>query len=200
MALRDFETRTWPAVGVVLAVIWLFVRGVRMDPANILGEFLIGLAVGLPVVFVFRRLYVPRTRIGRHLRAAPYGALYVAAFLREVATANIDVAWRVLAPSMPIEPAVIVLPLRVESDAAVTTIANSITLTPGTVTMDYDEEKNALYIHAIDGRDPESVVSPIRTWEDYALVVFSEEKQPGDPAPEFELGRNHQDRKGGDAE
>jgi len=199
MALRDIEVRTWPAIGVVLAIIWLFVQGVKADATSVAAGLLTGLLVGLPVVFVFRRLYVPETRVGRHVRVAPYGVLYVLAFLWEVLTANIDVALRVLRPSMPIHPEVIVLPLRVETDAAVTTIANSITLTPGTVTMDHDEERNALYVHAIDGRDPESVIEPIRTWEDYALVIFSEEKQPSDPAPDFELGRPDGDVTGEEA-
>ena len=86
---------------------------------------------------------------------------------------------------MPIEPAVIEIPLRVESDLAITTIANSITLTPGTLTMDYDETRNALNVHAIDGRDPAGVVEPIRAWEDYALSIFDEERSPADPAPEI---------------
>jgi multicomponent Na+:H+ antiporter subunit E len=173
----------WPVVGVGLAVLWLFVRGTSLSPRGIVGEFLVGLAVGLPVAFLFRRLYADRTALARNVRAVPYGGLYAANFLFELVTANVDVAWRVLAPSQPIDPGVVVIPLRVESDAAVTTIANSITLTPGTLTMDYDEAENALYVHAIDASDPRSVVEPIRTWEDYALVVFDEDRQPGDPVP-----------------
>lgn len=85
---------------------------------------------------------------------------------------------------MPINPDVLEVPLRVETDLAITTIANSITLTPGTLTMDYDEERNALYVHAIDGRDRDSVVDPIRTWEDLALRMFDESRDPGDPVPD----------------
>ena len=176
--------RKWPVVGVLLAVLWLFVRGVALDPASILGEFLIGLAFGLPVAFAFRRFYTERTALGRNLRALPYAGVYVALFLKELLTANIDVAYRVLAPSMPLEPGVVVVPLRVETDAAITTIANSITLTPGTLTMDYDEETNVLYVHGITGRNREAVVEPIRAWEDYALVIFDEERKPGDPVPQ----------------
>ena len=83
---------------------------------------------------------------------------------------------------MPIRPDVIAIPLRVESDAAVTTIANSITLTPGTLTMDHDAATNTLYVHAIAAKDRESVVSPIRTWEDYALVIF-EGRDPNTEIP-----------------
>jgi multicomponent Na+:H+ antiporter subunit E len=81
----------------------------------------------------------------------------------------------------------VVVPLRVQTDGAITTIANSITLTPGTITMDYDEETNALYVHSIDATDMDDIVDPIRTWEDYALVIFDEEGKPGDPVPELPM-------------
>ena len=181
----DGERPTWPAVGVVLAVIWLFVNGVPLEPAALAGQFLVGLVLGLPLAYASRRFYWPDTDPWRLLRATPYMALYVVVFVKDVVVANLDVAYRVLAPSMPIEPAVIEVPLRVETDVAVTTIANSITLTPGTLTMDYDDGRNALSVHAIDGRDPAAVVRPIRRWEDYALVIFDERLKPGDPVPEL---------------
>ncbi|MFB6360274.1 MAG: Na+/H+ antiporter subunit E [Halobacteriales archaeon] len=176
-------TRTWYVTAGTLAVLWLFVRNVPVTPRSLLGEFLIGLLVGVPIAYFSRRLYGETVDLGRTARAGPYAARYVAIFIRDVVKANFDVAYRVLAPWMPVEPAVIVLPLRVESDLAVTTIANSITLTPGTLTLEHDDAENALLIHAIDGRDREAVVAPIRRWEDLALVIFDEESEPGDPAP-----------------
>jgi len=178
-------TKKWPVMGVLLAVLWLFVRGVALDPMAILGEFLIGLALGLPIAFALRRFYTEQTALARNVRALPYSTLYVAVFLKELLTANVDVAYRVLAPGLKIDPDVVVVPLRVQTDAAITTIANSITLTPGTLTMDYDEETNALYVHGITGRNRQAVLDPIRTWEDYALVIFDEERKPGDPVPEI---------------
>ena len=194
------KPRKWPVVGVLLAVLWLFVRGVALDPAAILGEFLIGLAFGLPVAFAFRRFYTERTDLTRNLRALPYAGIYVGLFLKELLTANLDVAYRVLAPSMPIEPDVVVVPLRVETDAAVTTIANSITLTPGTLTMDYDDETNTLYVHGITGKNRQAVVGPIRAWEDYALVIFDEERKPGDPVPEAPVATREGRADGGEPE
>ena len=180
--------RKWPVVGLVLAVLWLFVRGVAPGDTleatlrTLLGEFLIGLAVGLPTAFALRRYYLPRVSIGRDIRVLPYAALYLVVFVRELLTANLDVAYRVLAPSMPIRPDVIAIPLRVESDAAITTIANSITLTPGTLTMDHDAATNTLYVHALTGGNREAVVEPVRTWEDYALVIF-EGRDPNTEVP-----------------
>ena len=181
-------TRKWPLIGVALAVLWLFVRGVALEPSRILGEFLIGLVVGMPVALVFRRMYADDVSVSRAARATPYALLYFGVFAKELLTANVDVAYRTLAPDPGLEPDVVVVPLRVRSDAAITTLANSITLTPGTLTMDYDEETNALYVHGITGRNREDVVDPIRTWEEYALVIFDEEGKPGDPIPELPVG------------
>lgn len=178
----------WILAALIMTVLWLFIRGVPLVPRVILGEILIGLVFGGLVAFGFRRLWPGEADISYGLRAVPYGLLYLTAFLKELVVANVDVAYRVLAPSMPIEPAVIYLPLRVQRPIAISTIANSITLTPGTLTMDYDEEANALYVHTINGTDPEGVVEPIRRWEDYALVIFDEQLNPGDPAPDIRLG------------
>ncbi|MFC4543337.1 Na+/H+ antiporter subunit E [Halosolutus amylolyticus] len=188
------RVRTWPVAGVVFALLWILVRGVELTPSAVVGQFLIGLAVGLPVAFGFRRLFVKRIDLDRGTRALPAAVRYFVAFSWEIVRANLDVAYRVLSPEMPIEPEVILVPLRVETDLAVTTIANSITLTPGTVTLDHDEETNALYVHAVDGRHPEAVVEPIREWEDAALVMFDEEASPDDRPPEIVVSGGERDR------
>ncbi len=177
-------TRKWPFGGLVLAVLWLFIQGIPLTPTDVVRELLVGLAVGLPIAFAVRNLFSPPQSVRSSIRTAPYVVLYVLVFVYEVITANLEVAYRVLLPSLPIYPDVIEVPLRVESDLAITTIANSITLTPGTLTMDYDPERNSLYVHAIDGQDREAVLAPIRRWEEYALVVFNERYDPGDPIPD----------------
>ncbi|GAA0659886.1 Na+/H+ antiporter subunit E [Salarchaeum japonicum] len=176
--------KRWQATGVALAVLWLFVRGVRFTARNLAQESLIGLALGLPTAYVFREFFTGRVNLVRLARTVPYAVLYIAVFLWELLTANFDVARRVVDPRLPIEPRVVTVPLRVERDIAITTIANSITLTPGTLTMDYDDDQNALYVHAMAATTDEEVIDPIRTWEDYALVIFDEELKPGDPVPE----------------
>jgi multicomponent Na+:H+ antiporter subunit E len=175
--------RRWPVLGIALGVLWLFVRGPPFTPTGLLAEFLPGLAFGLPVAYLLRNFYAAEVDLTGAVRAVPPAVAYAALFAKELLTANLDVAYRVLAPSMPIEPGVVEVPLRVQSDLAVTTIANSITLTPGTLTMDYDDDTNTLYVHAISGADRESVVDPIRSWEDYALRIFAEEREPADPVP-----------------
>lgn len=181
------NAKRWLVAGIAFAVLWVFVNGASLTATSLLGTFLVGLAVGLPVAFVFRRLYEEEFDITRPVTAAPSIVAYVLLFLKEIVLANVDVTYRVLAPRMPIEPQVIYIPLRVQTDLGVTTIANSITVTPGTIALDHDPDENALYVHIIDGRDPEAVVEPIRQWENYALTIFDEEHTPDDPPPEIRV-------------
>jgi multicomponent Na+:H+ antiporter subunit E len=178
-------TRSWPVIGTLFGVLWVFVQGPPIAPAPLLGALLVGLAVGLPLAYVFRRLYADTVDLRRSARGVPYAVLYLLTFIREAIVASLDVTYRVLTPSKPIEPEVILIPLRVQTELGVTTIANSITMTPGSLTLDYDSTENALYIHVIDGRSPEEIVAPIRDWEDYALSIFDEELSAGDPSPDF---------------
>lgn len=180
-------TRRWLVAGILFGVLWVFVQGARLTPRSLVGTFLVGVVIGMPVAYVFRRLYEEEVDIAQSLAAVPYVVFYVAAFGKEIIVANVDVAYRTLVPWSAIDPQVILVPLRVETSLGITTIANSITLTPGTVTMDHDPDENALYIHAVDGRDPDAIAAPIRHWENYALRIFDERLGPGDEPPEIRV-------------
>ena len=73
---------------------------------------------------------------------------YIPLFIIEMIKANIDVARRVINPKLPINPGIVKVKTDLESDYAKLFLANSITLTPGTLTMDVIEDN--LYIHWID--------------------------------------------------
>jgi multicomponent Na+:H+ antiporter subunit E len=181
------KVRRWIVAGVLFGVLWVFVSGASITPRSLLANVLVGLAVGFPVAYIFRRLYEEEVELVRPFVAVPYVVLYLLVFFKEVIVANVDLVYRVFSPRMPIEPQVIFVPLRVETSLGITTIANSITITPGTVTLDYDHEENALFVHAINGRDPTALVEPIRAWENYALQIFDEERTPEDPPPEIRV-------------
>ena len=72
---------------------------------------------------------------------------YIPRFTVEVLRANFDVAWRVIHPDMPSNPGIIKIKTTLKSDIALTILANSITLTPGTITLDIDEKQGELMIH-----------------------------------------------------
>jgi len=181
------KTRRWIVAGLLFAVLWIFVRGPAVTARPLAATAVVGMAVGLPIAYVFRRLYEEEIRVEQPVTAVPYVVLYLLVFFKEVLVANVDVAYRVLVPGRALEPQVILVPLRVETSLGITTIANSITITPGTVALDHDPDRNALYVHMIDGRAPHEVVEPIRRWEDYALLIFDERRSPSDPAPSITI-------------
>jgi len=71
-------------------------------------------------------------------------------FLWECFKANLDVAYRVLHPRLPINPGIVKVRSKLTTDTALTFLANSITLTPGTMSVDIDKDNGILYIHWID--------------------------------------------------
>ena len=64
--------------------------------------------------------------------------------------ANLHVAYIVLHPMLPIKPGIIKIKTKLKKDTSLTFLSNSITLTPGTLTIDIDPDKQNLYIHWID--------------------------------------------------
>ncbi len=108
----------------------------------------------------------------RWLWGIAYAAYYF--FVAEV-KAHLDVTKRILSPSMPINPGIVRVPYRVETDYAITAVANSITNTPGTVVVDIDPRKGLFYVHWIDVKtlDPEECRKNIsESFERFAKKVF----------------------------
>jgi multicomponent K+:H+ antiporter subunit E len=97
----------------------------------------------------------------RGARAAP--ALRLSGVLLwDVLVANVRVAALVLGPRARLRPAFFLVPLDVESPTAVALLAAAISLTPGTVSADYDPRAHALLVHALDAADPEAEVARIK--------------------------------------
>ena len=85
----------------------------------------------------------------------------IAMFVRELILSALKVAWLVLQPRMRIRPAIIAYPLTVTTDAQITLLANMITLTPGTLSVDVSADRRTLYIHAIDIASKEALIGDI---------------------------------------
>jgi multicomponent Na+:H+ antiporter subunit E len=86
---------------------------------------------------------------------------YMFIFLIALLKANLDVAKRVINPKLPINPGIVAYKTKLKNDTAKVFLANSITLTPGTLTVDVIDD--TLYIHWIDvvSKDPQKIYSEI---------------------------------------
>ena len=117
------------------------------------GNLLAGVVVASIVGFMMGDLVIQRPHLLRHPRRYIYFLFhYVPVFLWEVLKANIDVAYRVIHPQLPIKPGIVKVETSLQSDIACTLLANSITLTPGTLSVDIDKDNSVLYVHWIDVR------------------------------------------------
>jgi multicomponent Na+:H+ antiporter subunit E len=77
------------------------------------------------------------------------------AFLMEFGRSVLRVSKLVLSPRMTFSPGIFVFPLTLERDFEITLLANLITLTPGTLTVDVSDDRKSLLVHAIDSPDPD---------------------------------------------
>ena len=99
--------------------------------------------------------------------------IYLVIFTWECIKANFDVAYRVLHPAMPIKPGIVKVKLELKSEFARTMLANSITMTPGTISVDLVDD--ILFVHWIYVRseDPDVYSQKIAgKFEKYIKKIF----------------------------
>jgi len=102
-----------------------------------------------------------------------YMIQYLLVFIRELIKSNLDVARRVISPSLPINPGIVKFKSKLPTDYSKMVLANSITLTPGTLSIDIIDD--TFYIHWIDVKttDPEKAFTEIaETFEKILLKIF----------------------------
>lgn len=99
-----------------------------------------------PVAFSDQPSFV---RVGKQLLRL---VIYAPYLLKEIAVANLQIAYVVLHPDLPIDPEVVELRAAIWGDTAVTTLANSITLTPGTLTISVTDRAFAIHSLTVDSR------------------------------------------------
>jgi len=114
---------------------------------------LVGIFVALFAAYLTGDLFIKRPYVLKHPpRYWYFLVFYVPTFLWQCFKANIDVAYRVLHPKLPVNPGIVKVKTKLKSDTGLTFLANSITLTPGTLTVDIDRNNGVLYVHWIDVR------------------------------------------------
>lgn len=139
---------------IVLALGWAAATGSFTLP-----NLLLGALISVACLFVVRG-YVSRPNLlPRAFRIVALGWL----FITELVASALRVARLVLRPDLNayIRPAIIAFPLSLSSDAEITLLANLITLTPGTLSVDVSADRRFLYIHAIHVTDREAFIKEI---------------------------------------
>ena len=114
-------------------------------------HLIIGIFVAAFVAYMTGDLFIGRPGVLKHPRRYWYFIVYyLPVFLWECLKANIDVAYRVAHPRLPINPGIVKVKTKLKTNTALTFLANSITLTPGTMSVDIDKDNGILYVHWIN--------------------------------------------------
>jgi len=138
------------AVFILSLIFWLLITFKFTVP-----NFIVGSVAALICSAIFARYYF--INVYKFLQPHRYMwlAIYLFIFIWACIKANLDVAYRVLHPAMPIRPGIVKVKTTLKSEFAKTLLANSITMTPGTITVDIIGDY--MYIHwiYIRSEDPE---------------------------------------------
>jgi multicomponent Na+:H+ antiporter subunit E len=132
---------------------WLAVLWCLLWEQFTLGFFVTGFLLGAATLYVTRDLI---QFVDVHYKPLVIARLTFV-FLYELIVANVQVAWLIVRPRMRLTPAMFRLPIELKSDVLITALANMISLTPGTLTVDVAEDRQTLLIHCLNTNDVEKV-------------------------------------------
>jgi multicomponent K+:H+ antiporter subunit E len=121
-------------------------------------HILLGLTLGILIPFITRAFWPEQARVRYLLPLLRYFRILVV----DIVHSNLIVARRILWYPNQLTPGFITYPLELEDDFAITILASTISLTPGTVSAHYDADAGTLLIHALHVTDEEELIQQIK--------------------------------------
>lgn len=92
-------------------------------------------------------------------------------FVVELVKASVDVATAVFSDTSKLRPAILAVPLTVRTDMGIATLANIVSLTPGTTSLHVSDDKRVLYVHVLDRQSDEQVIADIKNRLERAVLA-----------------------------
>ncbi|PMR82880.1 Na+/H+ antiporter subunit E [Halomonas urumqiensis] len=142
-----------PLFSLFLALLWLLL----VNDFSV-AHTLLGLALGVAIPAVTHAFWPEEARIKRPLPLLRY----VLVLLVDILRSNLVVALRILRPARHLQPGFFLYPLTLDDDFAITILASTISLTPGTVSLHYDAKAQTLLVHALHLEDEADTIATIR--------------------------------------
>jgi multicomponent Na+:H+ antiporter subunit E len=151
-------------LNVLLALTW----------SAVMGEFTLGtFTVGFVLGYLILALAQPVVGGSGYSRKAGRIIALLLFFVWELVVASVRVAHDVVTPTHRARPGVLAIPLDATSDGEITVLANLISLTPGTLSLEVSEDRRVLYIHAMFIEDPDAIRREIKEgFERRVLGIF----------------------------
>lgn len=142
-----------PVLSLVIVALWLGLAG-----SVSVGQVLLATLLGLLLPWLTQSFWPNRPRVARPVA----GARLAVIVLFDIVVANWQVARRVLGPLDRLHPRFIEVPLDIEDNFVATILGGIVSMTPGTVSVDIDQERRLLLVHALDVEDPETAIRTIK--------------------------------------
>lgn len=154
-------------------VLNLFFAGawVLVNNAYSIIDFIIGFLLGLGCLWLTRPFGLDKSYF-RRLKATGVLLIY---FHYEMMVSVFRVAWDVLTPTPKSTPDIVHVPLDAKTDVEITLLANMVSLTPGTLSLDITRERTHLVVHAMFARDHDAVISAIKNGLEKKLLEVTRE-------------------------
>ncbi|WP_081208537.1 Na+/H+ antiporter subunit E [Salegentibacter sediminis] len=148
----------------LLTFIWVALTG---DFA--FNNYIFGFVLSFFILWVISR----EKRKYNYFTLVPKLIAFVFYFLIELVKANLQVAYEVSTPNLKMKPGIVKVPLDIQSDIGITLLANMISLTPGTLSLDVSNDKKVLFVHAMYITDKEEFIQGIKNgFEKRLLDIF----------------------------
>lgn len=151
----------------VLALVWMALRA-SFRPV----DFIVGFVIGFGIIMLTHRAFGVTS--SNYSRKSWQIVRFIGFTFWNIIKANVAVARIVLSPQMNIHPGILAVTMDSCSDVGMTSLANLITLTPGTVTLDVASDKCTLYIHFMNVDDPDALRSEIKNYFERRVVEVFE--------------------------
>ncbi|MFU8838754.1 MAG: Na+/H+ antiporter subunit E [Thiohalomonadaceae bacterium] len=148
----------------ILALVWAALWG---DFSG--GTLVVGFIIGYLVLAIALR---DLPDFARYVARVPKAINFFLYFNRELLKSNLKVAYDVLTRTHYMKPGVIAFALRAEKDGEIAIVANLISLTPGTLSLDVSSDRRVLYIHVMYLTDEAQVVDDLRDLERRILDIL----------------------------
>jgi multicomponent Na+:H+ antiporter subunit E len=151
-------------LNLVIAFVWMFLND-HWGPVSLF----MGYVIGLGLIYFLRRFLSTEFYLRRVFAIISLLLL----FIKELILSSISVLKQILSPKLDIRPGIFAFPTELKSDWEITLLANLITLTPGTLTLEVSPDGKTLYIHAMDIPHTDEVILQIRNSFEKAIMEVS---------------------------
>ena len=141
-----------PMLSLILLITWLL-----MVRSLAFGQILLGVALAIGIPLLTRRFWLPFPRVKHPIKLLRF----LLSVLGDIVVANLHVSLLILSPKREPHPGFVEYPLQVKDRLAITLLANTITMTPGTVSTNIRLDQTSLLIHVLDMSDEQALIDEI---------------------------------------